>query len=310
MVDTARHSKVARLSAINGQPPWPRLKVTLANLSSRRVAKWRASASCSAPRMLTVKKPERAKPEKDEALRLRLHSTRGGSRETAAKELAVRPTRSASGVQVATTATPVAKRPSAWRRPALSSTSPLQETIWCVMPNELHCASLPPCREDRGLLAYPNTLSASIRQNNMFWQRRLQFRMAAANAWQPARPHLVRRGLRGALVHRRRRTRTGNPIRRFTAYSQAGRHTRRTPVHAQQGPGAADAGGRCALSQVDRHSASLRCRQEGGAELRQGSRGPAGGGPHADHDALGSGPGAGALRRRQSQRQHQRHRSL
>src|SRR5262245_25979577 len=218
MVASAWHSKVARLSLISGQLPAPRVKATVANLSSLRVAKWRASASCSAPRMLTLKWPERVKPEKEEALRLRLHSTSGGSSETAAKELAVSPTRSASGVQVATTTTPVAKRPSAWRRPMLSSTSPVRETVWCVMPRQLHCAARRPADREQRPLPYPNTLSASIRQNNMFWQRRLQFQMARADAGQCARPDLVRRGLRAALVHRRRRARTGNPIRRFAAH--------------------------------------------------------------------------------------------
>src|SRR5262245_53024303 len=216
MVASAWHSKVARLSLISGQPPAPRLKATVANLSSLRVAKWRASASCSAPRRLTLKWPERVKPENDEALRLRLHSTSGGSSETAAKELAVRPTRSCSGVQVATTTTPVANRPSACLRPTLSKTSPVRETTCCVMPSELPCS--PPCphagwlkrrRSDRGPLPprpprrcsppepglspgpgcsapavltavkpYPNTLRTRIRQNNMLRSRRLQIRMA------------------------------------------------------------------------------------------------------------------------------------
>src|SRR5262249_31573412 len=74
-------------------------------------------------------KPERRKPSRVVAVRRRLQSTRGGSRETAAKELAVRPRSSPSGVRVVTTTTPVAKRPSARRKESPSGASPSSEGV-------------------------------------------------------------------------------------------------------------------------------------------------------------------------------------
>jgi hypothetical protein len=53
------------------------------------------------------------------ALRLKLHSTRGGVRDTELNELAVRPTSSPVAVRAVTMVTPVANMPSAVRKSAL-----------------------------------------------------------------------------------------------------------------------------------------------------------------------------------------------
>ena len=68
------------------------------------------------PSTLTAKWPALSKPGRQEEAALRLHSTRGGSSETAEKELTVRPSSRPSGVWVVITVTPVTKRPSALRR--------------------------------------------------------------------------------------------------------------------------------------------------------------------------------------------------
>jgi hypothetical protein len=73
----------------------------------------------------------------DGALRRKLHNTSGGSSETAANELAVRPSSLPSGVRVVITATPVAKRPSACRKPGAVAASPSKVQICSVISVDL-----------------------------------------------------------------------------------------------------------------------------------------------------------------------------
>jgi hypothetical protein len=112
-VCSVEHSKLAKVSCKSGQPPSPVIRESPANLSGDGVAKRRDRSHCSAVRTFMAKYPDSRKLDKDEAFRLRLHKTMGGSRETAENEFAVSPSSLPSRVRVVITVTPVAKRPRA-----------------------------------------------------------------------------------------------------------------------------------------------------------------------------------------------------
>src|SRR5262245_60401866 len=110
------HSNVASAPNNSGQPPSPGACTTLWNLSGLRLAKCSERANCQAPRTLTAKWLDCSNDGSEDAVDLRLHSTSGGSSETAEKELAVSPSSLPAAVRVVMTVTPVTKRPNAFLR--------------------------------------------------------------------------------------------------------------------------------------------------------------------------------------------------
>src|SRR5439155_7436027 len=97
------HSKVASAPNSSGQQPSPGACTTFWNLSGARLAKWSDRAACQAPSTLTAK----CAVSWNVVIKVddfrKLHSTSGGSRETAEKELAVSPSSLPSAVRVVIT---------------------------------------------------------------------------------------------------------------------------------------------------------------------------------------------------------------
>jgi hypothetical protein len=115
-----RAFECTRAPLSNGQPPSPGTCIIPENLSACGEEKCRDKERCPTVRTLTAKYSAPVKQPIEGASWLRLHRTSGGSSDTAAKELAVRPANWPERPRVVITATPVANRPSAVRRVRVS----------------------------------------------------------------------------------------------------------------------------------------------------------------------------------------------
>src|SRR5215469_2496308 len=115
-MEVVSQSKLARASIRMGEPVCQISVRTPSHLLERARAKAMETASWSSRRMLMAKTPAASKAFRLYAPRSRLKRTRGGSRETELKELAVKPRYSPSRPTEVTTVIPVAKHPRAWRK--------------------------------------------------------------------------------------------------------------------------------------------------------------------------------------------------